>query len=175
MKFFIIFQLFGNFRTQCGKLRIFPSLYGFWILILVHFWPSKTLHKIYNFWFQWNWFHVKCKWQEQCGNFMIFLSLRFCMKSILWILEVQKLPFLPFLGLRILLIWSFSAFKKCRNAWKSKFRASKCIKMANFALQNSKKLISRKIRVTEKSCNFHTVGKFLHLHTVNHFENEDNM
>ena len=29
----------------------------------------------------------------QCGNFMIFLSLRFYVKSILGILEVQNLPF----------------------------------------------------------------------------------
>ena len=29
---------------------------------------------------------------SQCGNFMIFLSLRFYMKSILGILEVQNLP-----------------------------------------------------------------------------------
>ena len=28
----------------------------------------------------------------QCGNVMIFLSLRFCVKSILGILEVQNLP-----------------------------------------------------------------------------------
>ena len=33
----------------------------------------------------------------QCGNFKIFVSLRFYVKSILWILEVQKLPFLPIL------------------------------------------------------------------------------
>ena len=32
----------------------------------------------------------------QCGNFKIFISLRFYVKSILWILEVQKLPFLQF-------------------------------------------------------------------------------
>ena len=32
----------------------------------------------------------------QCGNFMIFPSLRFYVKSILGILEVVKLPFKPF-------------------------------------------------------------------------------
>ena len=32
----------------------------------------------------------------QCGNFRIFPSLRFYVKSILGILEVQKLQFLPF-------------------------------------------------------------------------------
>ena len=34
--------------------------------------------------------------KTQCGSFRIFLSLRFYVKSILDILEVQKLPFLPF-------------------------------------------------------------------------------
>ena len=38
----------------------------------------------------------------QCGNFRIFLSLRFYVKSILENLEVLKLLFLPFLGLWIL-------------------------------------------------------------------------
>ena len=35
----------------------------------------------------------------QCGKFRILLSLRFYVKSILGIMEVQKLPFLPFWGL----------------------------------------------------------------------------
>ena len=35
----------------------------------------------------------------QRGNFGIFLSLKFCVKSILEYLEVLKMPFLPFLGL----------------------------------------------------------------------------
>ena len=30
---------------------------------------------------------------KQCGSFKIFVSLRFYVKSILWILEVQNLPF----------------------------------------------------------------------------------
>ena len=38
-----------------------------------------------------------------------------------------------------------------------KFKGSKCVKKAVFALLESQKLISRKIRVTVKSCNFHTV------------------
>ena len=35
----------------------------------------------------------------QCGNFRIFLSLRFYVKSILENLEFLKLPFLPLSGL----------------------------------------------------------------------------
>ena len=33
---------------------------------------------------------------SQCGNFMIFLSLRFYVKSLLGILEMQNLPFIIF-------------------------------------------------------------------------------
>ena len=33
---------------------------------------------------------------EHSGNFMIVPALRFYVKSILWILEMQKLMFLPF-------------------------------------------------------------------------------
>ena len=90
------------------------------------------------------------------GNFRIFLSLRFFVKSILENVEVLKLSFLPFLGLWILLIWSISAFKKCKNSKESRYSASKCVKMADFTLVESPKLISRKIWVIEKSWNFHT-------------------
>ena len=45
----------------------------------------------------------------------------------------------------------------CKNSQKSKFKASKCVEMADFALQESSKLISRKIWVIQKSWNFHTV------------------
>ena len=45
--------------------------------------------------------------ETQCGNFRIFLSFRFYVKSILESLEVQKLPVLPFLGLSM-------SFGKCQ-------------------------------------------------------------
>ena len=45
---------------------------------------------------------------------------------------------------------------------KSKFRASKCVEIVDFALLESPKLISRKILVIEKSWNFHT-GSFSQL------------
>ena len=63
----------------------------------------------------------------QCGNFIIFLSLRFYVKSVFENSDGQKLPFLPFLGLCILLIWKILAFKKCKNSWKSKFRSPLCV------------------------------------------------
>ena len=52
----------------------------------------------------------------QCKNFKIFLSFRFCVKSILQNLEVLKMPFLPHQELCVLLLWSISAFKKCKIA-----------------------------------------------------------
>ena len=50
----------------------------------------------------------------------------------------------------ILLIWYIKAFKKCKNSWNAKFIAFKRVKMADFALQESSKLISRKICIIEK-------------------------
>ena len=37
--------------------------------------------------------HSKMVWNSQCGNFIILLSLRFYVKSILGIIEVQNMPF----------------------------------------------------------------------------------
>ena len=71
--------------------------------------------------------------------------------------QVINLPFLAILGHWILIIWWISAFKKCKSSWKSKFKASKCVKTADFALLQSLNQISRKIWVIEKSWNFHTV------------------
>ena len=51
----------------------------------------------------------------------------------------------------------FSAFKKCKICKKSKFSAWKCIKMADFALLESLKSISRKIWLMEKIWSFQTV------------------
>ena len=48
------------------------------------------------------------------------------------------------------MIWQFSAFKICKNSWKSNFRASECVKIVNFALLESLKLISRKIWMIKK-------------------------
>ena len=50
-----------------------------------------------------------------------------------------------------------SSLQKVQKSRTLKFRASKCVKMADFALQESLKLISRKIWVTENLWNFHTV------------------
>ena len=51
-----------------------------------------------------------------------------------------------------------SAFKKCKNSYISKFRPSECVKMADFALQESSKLISRKIWMIQKQWNFHSMN-----------------
>ena len=41
-------------------------------------------------------FWIEISFYSQCGNFMIFLSLRFYVKTILENLDVLKLQFLPF-------------------------------------------------------------------------------
>ena len=51
----------------------------------------------------------------------------------------------------ILLIWKISAIKKCKIAIKSKFKASKCFKMAVFALLQPPKLIYKWISNVEHS------------------------
>ena len=40
---------------------------------------------------------ITVNYSTQCGNFMIFLSIRFYMKSIFGMLEVLKMPFLALL------------------------------------------------------------------------------
>ena len=86
--------------------------------------------------------HQKCH-RNTVWKFQNFLSFRFSVKPILEGLKVLKKPFLPFLGLRLLLICLISGFKKCKNAWKSWtwFRASKCVKMEDFALLEFPNLI----------------------------------
>ena len=72
------------------------------------------------------------------------MSHRFCVKSILENLEVLNL----FAILRAL---NFA------DLVKSKFRAFQCVKMADFKTLDLPILISRKIWVIDKLCNFHTV------------------
>ena len=64
-------------------------------------------------------------------------------------------------------MWKFQDFsltqilreiKKCKNSCKSKFRASKCVKMADFVLPEWLTLISRRIWVTEKFCNWKEIA-----------------
>ena len=49
------------------------------------------------------------------------------------------------------------SLQKVQNFKKPKCRAFKCVKIADFETLNLPTLISRKIWVTEKLCNFHTV------------------
>ena len=50
----------------------------------------------------------------QCGNSMIFLSLRFYVKSILEILEVQNLPFLAILEALNFIFGTFQLSKSAK-------------------------------------------------------------
>ena len=77
---------------------------------------------------------------------MILLSHRFYVNSIFEILEGIEMPFFVILETVILNFWSISVVKRVHKFIKSKFRASKCFKMARFAL-------------IEKIWNFHTVER----------------
>ena len=78
-------------------------------------------------------------------NFKIFPSFRFYVNSILQNSAAPIPPFLQFKGFWIwLILHTEQKFKK------SKFRASKWVEMADLAILESPKLISRKISVIEK-------------------------
>ena len=86
----------------------------------------------------------------QCGNFKIFLSLRFYVKSILENLEVDKLLFFAILEALNFANLVFFSLQKVQNSLELIFRASKCVKMADFDTLDEPTLISRKICVMEK-------------------------
>ena len=82
----------------------------------------------------------------------IFCHSVFMWKSILGNLEVLKLPIFAILGsLNFVNLVNFS-YKKCKNSWKSNFRASNCAKMVVFGPQKSPTSISRKMWVIETHC-----------------------
>ena len=97
----------------------------------------------------------------QWGNFRIFLSLIFYVKSKLVIFEVQYDHFNTFRGSEIWLLWIFAVFE-CWNFSKSKSQRFKNCKNSIFWTTAVSKLISHEIWVTEKSWNFYTV-KSTHL------------
>ena len=70
---------------------------------------------------------------------MILVALRFYMKSIFGILEVQNPPFAILQAVSFVNLIQFSLQKV------QKFRASEFAKMAYFGLLESQKMISRKI------------------------------
>ena len=87
------------------------------------------------------------QWFGQCGNFRIFLPLRFYVKSILVVWKPQNLPIWPFEHFRILNFWELLTFSNVK--FLKKIKIQRLLKWAQ--------LISRKIRVAEEFCNFHTV------------------
>ena len=87
------------------------------------------------------------------SNLRIFLLLRFHVKSILVILEPQKLPFWLLSSSEF---WIFYFFR-CEIFLKIKIQCLKIVYTAVFAFWNQPKLILCKIRVAGKLLNFHTV------------------
>ena len=79
-----------------------------------------------------------------CGNFRILVT-QFLREIKFGVSRSSKNAVLAILRAVKIVDLVNSAFKKCKNPSKSKFRASECVKMANFALQEFQKFISRKI------------------------------
>ena len=92
-----------------------------------------------------------------CRNLIIFLSLRFYVKSKLANVEFKNLPFNTLGGLRILIFMHFCTIRRLIFTKLTKIIASKMAKTAVLELLDSPKLISRKIWIKENFWNLHTV------------------
>ena len=97
---------------------------------------------------------VKCKQTavKKCKQSTVrkknFLSFRFYVKSILGNVEVLKMQFLGILVALNFVRWvsKYQDEKRAKmNKKKSRFKACKCVKMTDFAILESPKLISIKI------------------------------
>ena len=86
----------------------------------------------------------------QCGNIKIFISFRFYVKSILVDSRSAKAAIFAILGAVNFVNLVNIGLQKVQKFIQIKSSAPKCVKMANFALQESPKLISRKICLIEK-------------------------
>ena len=94
---------------------------------------------------------------SQYGNQWIFCHSNFTCNQFWLISEGEKLSFKQFWRLCILIFMKIPNLKMAKNPKISKFTASKCVKMVIFCTSKSPKLISREIRVIEKSGNLQTV------------------
>ena len=101
-------------------------------------------------------------WLPQNSVHIFYFLFFFCVKSILGMLEVRKLPFLQFWKLRILIFdfyfFLFLQFLRIEIYYTLKFRSFKTAKMAVFTLGESLQLISRKILSGRKTFFPHCVS-----------------
>ena len=75
----------------------------------------------------------------QCGNFKIFVSFRFYVKSILRIIEVQNQPFYHISEDLNFDFYEFLHFRKAEIDQTSKFRALKIAKKGSFRISRFSK------------------------------------
>ena len=117
--------------AQCWKFGVFLSFIFSVKFILgileVQNLPFSHIHRLRNLIFK---------------ELNTFLRLKFSKSQNS---KPKKCHFLQLIGLWILWIWSIWAFKKCKQLENSKSIGSKYVKMADFALLESPKMISRKI------------------------------
>ena len=76
-----------------------------WLMAFIIVFSSNEDEKYQQLWYPFVIFQGLQVNVAQCGNFRIFLSFRFYVKSTLENLEVLKLPFFAYLGLWFFLIW----------------------------------------------------------------------
>ena len=111
-----------HIRSQALPRYAVPRIGEFRIVVNKHTGLGKLAH---NYFFASN----EKRYVARCGIFRIFLSLRVYVKSILNNVEVWKLHFF---SISKAVNFVYSAFKKCKISWKSKFRYFKCVKIAGF-------------------------------------------
>ena len=100
---------------------------------------------------------------SQCENFIILLTLRFYGKSIFGILELLKSVITQLEGRvsEFWFLWILALFEGRNWLNNQNSESPKFQKMAFLELSRSQTLISRKIRMTEKGWNFHTVQMYV--------------
>ena len=96
-------------------------------------------------------------YKTQCENFKVFYHSDFAWNQFWKFLKCKISRFNTFKGSEFWFSWIFALFEGRYLPKYQKFTAPKMAKMAVLQLLSSPKLISRKIQVTEKSWNFHTV------------------
>ena len=93
----------------------------------------------------------------QCGNFRIFLLLRFYVKSISVILKPLNCHFDHLSCCEFCILGNFWHFHVWNVSKNQESKLQKLLKRQFLTFWNHPKLISRKIRVAEKLLNFHNV------------------
>ena len=131
-----------HLEAQSSSVIRWPVTYG-WSLVIVN---GNARRKC-----TWTW----CRFTVwKCYDFSVAQTLR---GINFWGSRSSEMPLLPFLELWIWLFWFWYSLRKVQIFIKIKIQRLPMWKMTDFGTLDSSTLISRKIWVIEKFCNFYTV------------------